>query len=141
VLFGLRAEAKLVNLVDDFAKVVAGLNPVLNFAEDFADFVFDSVGAGGALLEAGQVGEEFEVDEVAEVVAGESFVVIDGGRFRSANREIGVPGSFWRGPSFPAVGLVEEESVLFALESASMARSCSSASRYLRKRSQEVCSV
>lgn len=39
VLFGLRAEAQLVDVVDDFAEVVAGLNLVFDFAEDFADFV------------------------------------------------------------------------------------------------------
>ncbi|MGB2641317.1 MAG: hypothetical protein WAN32_20365, partial [Candidatus Acidiferrum sp.] len=78
VLFGLRTETKLVNLIDDFAEVVAGLNLVFDFAEDFADFVFDSVGAGSALLEAVEVGEKLEVDEVAEVVAGEGSVVVDG---------------------------------------------------------------
>ncbi|MGB2652145.1 MAG: hypothetical protein WBW58_01740 [Candidatus Acidiferrum sp.] len=78
MLFGLRTETKLVNLIDDFAEVVAGLNLVFDFAEDFADFVFDSVGAGSALLEAVEVGEKLEVDEVAEVVAGEGSVVVDG---------------------------------------------------------------
>jgi hypothetical protein len=106
VLFGLRTEAKLVDLVDDFAEVVARLNLVFDFAEDFADFVFDSVGAGGTLLKAGEVGEELEVDEVAEVVAGESFVVVD------LAVAIRAAGSFGSGPSFPAIGLVEEESVL-----------------------------
>ena len=48
-----------------------------NFAEDFADFVFDGVGAGGALLEGVQVGEELGVDEVAEVVSRHGPVVID----------------------------------------------------------------
>jgi hypothetical protein len=51
VLFGLRAEAQLVNVVDDFAEVVAALNLVFDFAEDFTDFVFDGVGAAGLLLE------------------------------------------------------------------------------------------
>jgi len=61
-----------------------------------------------------EIGEEFEVYEVAEVVAGFGAVVIDGSR--SANREIGVPGELGRGPFFPAVGLIEEEGVLFAFE-------------------------
>ena len=50
MLFGLGAEAKLVDLVDDFAEVVAALDSVLDFAEDFADFVFDRVGASGRCL-------------------------------------------------------------------------------------------
>ena len=70
MLFSLGAEAKLVDLVDDFAEVVAALDFVFDFAEDFADLIFDRVGARGALLEAGEVGKELEVDEVAEIVAG-----------------------------------------------------------------------
>jgi len=116
VLFGLRAEAQLVNVVDDLAEVVAALDLVFDFAEDFADFVFDGVRAAGLLLEAVEVGEELGVDEVAEVIAGLCFVVVYGWVFRGANREIGVPGDFGRGPFVPAVGLVEEEGVLFAVE-------------------------
>src|SRR5882762_7127623 len=64
VFFRLRAEAQFVDMIDDFAQVVAGLDLVFDFAEDFADFVFDGVGAAGALLETLEIGEEFAVDEV-----------------------------------------------------------------------------
>ena len=47
----LRAEAQLIDVVDDLAQVVAALDLVFDLAEDFADLVFDRVGAGGLLLE------------------------------------------------------------------------------------------
>jgi len=49
VLFGLGAEAELVDVVDDFAEIVAARYFVLDFAEDFADFVFDGIGAASGL--------------------------------------------------------------------------------------------
>jgi hypothetical protein len=61
VLLGLRAEAQLVNVVDDLAQVVAALDLVLDLAEDFADLVFDGVRPGGLLLEAVQVGKSFRL--------------------------------------------------------------------------------
>ncbi len=64
VFFGLRAETQFVDVIDDFAEVVAALDLVFDFAEDFADFVFDSVRATGLLLEALQIGKEFVVDEI-----------------------------------------------------------------------------
>jgi hypothetical protein len=45
VLLGLRAEAEFVDMVDDLAQVVAAGNPVFELAEDFADLVFDGIGA------------------------------------------------------------------------------------------------
>ena len=143
MFLGLRAEAELVNVVDDVAQVVAALDLVFDFAEDFADFVFDSIRAAGSLLEAVKIGKELAINEIGEVVAGLDFVVVHGRTFRSANREIGVPGGLGCGPFVPAVGLVQEEGVLLAVEAraASSALSSSRASRYLRKRSQEVCSV
>ena len=98
VLLGLGAEAEFVNVVNDLPQVVAALNLVLNFAEDFADLVFNGVRTGGALLEPVEVGEEFAVDEIAEVVAGHGLVVV----------ELAVP-ALGRGPRFPAAGLVEDE--------------------------------
>jgi uncharacterized protein with PhoU and TrkA domain len=65
VLFRLRAEAQFVDVVDDFAQVVAALDAVLDLAEDFADLVFDGVRPAGLLLEAVQIGKELAVDEVA----------------------------------------------------------------------------
>ena len=77
MLFGLRAEAELIDVVDDLAEVVAAGDLVLDLAEDLADFVFERVGAGGFLLEAVEIGEELPVDEVAEVVACQRDVVVD----------------------------------------------------------------
>jgi hypothetical protein len=70
VFLGLRAEAQFVNVVEDFAQVVAALNLVLDLAENLSDFVFERVRAGCFLLELLQVGKELGVYEVAEVVAG-----------------------------------------------------------------------
>ena len=105
MLLGLRAEAQLVDVVDDLAQVVAALDLVLDLAEDLADLVFDGVRPAGPLLEAVQVGKELAVDEVAQVVAGHGLVVVD-----LAVLALG------RGPVLPAVGLVEDEGVLLALQ-------------------------
>ena len=100
MLLVLRAEAELVNVVNDFAQVVAALNLVLNFAEDFANLVFDGVRPGGALLEAVEVGKELGVDEVAEGGVMIQFAILArGGRPRS-----------------PAVGLVEDMGVFLPVE-------------------------
>ena len=77
VLLGLRAEAQLVDVVDDLAQVVAASDLVLDLAEDFADLVFDGVRAAGLLFEAVQVRKELLVDEVAQVVAGQRGVVVE----------------------------------------------------------------
>jgi len=58
VLLGLRAEAQLVDVIDDFAQVVAARDLILDLPEDLADLVFDSVRRAGPLLEALQVGKE-----------------------------------------------------------------------------------
>ena len=105
MLLVLRAEAELVNVVNDFAQVVAALNLVLNFAEDFANLVFDGVRPGGALLEAVEVGKELGVDEVAEVVAGEGGVMIQFAILALGGR-----------PRSPAVGLVEDMGVFLPVE-------------------------
>src|SRR5260370_35590093 len=105
VLLGLRAEAQLVYVVDDLAQVVAALDLVLDFAEDFANLVFDGVRTAGLLLEAVKIGKKLAADKVAKVIAGHCLVVVD----------LAVLG-LGRGPFFPTVGLVEEEGVLFAIE-------------------------
>ena len=105
VLLGLRAEAQLVDVVDDLAQVVAALDLVLDLAEDLADLVFDGVRPAGLLLEAVQVGKELLIDEIAEVVAGQGLVVV----------ELAVL-ALRRGPALPAVGLVEDVGVLLALQ-------------------------
>ncbi len=52
-----------------------------------------------------QVGEEFTVDELDEVVAGEGGVVIDLAVF-----------TLGRGPCFPAVGFIEDMGVFLAVQ-------------------------
>ncbi len=96
VLFGLRAEAQFVDVVDDLAEVVAALDFVFDLAENLADFVFDGVRAAGSLLEAVEIGKELAADEVAKVIAGFCPVVVNLAVFR-----------FGRGPFVPTVGLVE----------------------------------
>ena len=46
------------------------MNLVFNFAEDFANLVFDRVRAGRPLLEPVQIRKQFAVDEITEVVTG-----------------------------------------------------------------------
>ena len=70
VLFGLRAEAQFVNVVDDLAQVVAAVDLVFDLAKDFANLVLEGIRPAGLLLETVQVGKEFAVDEIAQVVAG-----------------------------------------------------------------------
>jgi len=43
VLLGLRAKAQFVDVVDDFAQVVAAVDLILDLSEDLADLVFDGV--------------------------------------------------------------------------------------------------
>jgi hypothetical protein len=129
VLLGLRAEAQLVDVVDDLAQVVAALDLVLDFTEDFADFVFDSVRPAGFLLEAVKIRKELPIDEVAKVIASLCLVVVD----------LTVLG-LGRCPFLPAVRLSRRKVYFFRSRAASSTLSYSSASRYFRKRSQ-VCSV
>jgi hypothetical protein len=105
VLLGLRAETQFVNVVDDLAQIVAAGDFIFDFRENLADFIFDGVGPTRSLREAVQVGDELLIDEVAEVVAGLGGIVI-----KLAVLALG------RGPAFPAVGFVENEGVLFAVQ-------------------------
>ena len=104
VLLGLGGKAEFVDVVDDLAQVVAALDAVLYFAEDFADLVFDGVRAGGLGLETVQVGEELAVDERDEVVAGEGGVVVD------------LAVLFRRSPRLPAIRSIEDVGVFPAVE-------------------------
>ena len=105
MLLGLRAEAQFVNVIDNLAQVVAALNLVLDLAEDLPNLVFDGVRAARLLFEAVQVGKELPVHEVAEVVAGQGFVVVE-----FAVLALG------RGPAFPSIGLVEDVGVFLAVQ-------------------------
>jgi len=69
MLLVLRTKAQFVNVVEDFAQIVAALNFVLDLAENLSDFVFNGVRPACLLFEALQVRKELAVYEVAEVVA------------------------------------------------------------------------
>ena len=56
-----------------------------------------------SLLKAVKVGKELGIHEIAEVIAGLCFVVV----------ELAVL-ALWRGPALPAIRLVEDESVFLA---------------------------
>jgi len=105
VLFGLRAEAQFVDVVDDLAQVIAAVDLVLDLAENFANLVFEGIWPAGLLLESVQVRKKLAVHEFAQVVASQRFVVV----------ELAVS-PFGRGPDFPAVGHIENEGVLFSLQ-------------------------
>jgi len=77
VLLGLRAEAQFVDVVDDVAQDVAAVYLVFDLAEDLADLVFDGVRAGRLLLEAVQVGKQFQVNEVGKVRADQRAIVVE----------------------------------------------------------------
>ncbi|QDU20659.1 hypothetical protein ETAA1_26160 [Urbifossiella limnaea] len=105
VLLGLRPEPQLVDVVDDVAEVVPALDLVFDLAEDLADLVLDGVRPARLLLEVVQVREQLLVHEVPQVVAAERLVVVD------------LPALVLRrGPTLPAVRLVEDEGVLLALQ-------------------------
>ncbi len=104
MLVGLRTELEFVHAFDYLAQVVAALNTVFYLAEDFADFVFDGVGAGGFLLEAVQIREQLAVDEIKQVGAGHCIVVI----------ELAIRGAR-RGPYGPAIFFVEDKVVLLSI--------------------------
>jgi hypothetical protein len=105
VLLGLRAEAQLIDLLNDIAQVVAALNPVVNLAEDFADLVFNRVRPAGLLLEALQVGKQLPIDEIAQVIAGQGSIVV-----KLAILALG------RRPAFPAIGPVKDKAVLLPIK-------------------------
>ncbi len=86
-------------------EVIATGNLVLDLPEDFPDLVFDGVRSARLLLEAMEVGEEFLVDEVTEVVADERLVVVDQPEWS--------PG---RCPNLPSVGFIEDGGVSFAFQ-------------------------
>ena len=105
VFLGLRTEAQFVDVVNDLSQVITALDFVLNFAEDFADFVFDGVRAGRLGLEAVQIGEELLIDEDQQVIAGHGGIVIELVVF-----------ALRRGPSIPTIGFVEDEGVFLPIE-------------------------
>jgi hypothetical protein len=65
MLLCLRPEPQFVDMVDDFTKVVAAGDLVVDLAEDLTYFVFNRVRPAGLLFESMQVGKELLVDKVA----------------------------------------------------------------------------
>jgi len=72
----LGAETQFVNMVDDFAEVIAALYLVFDLRENLADLVFDGVCTRSPLSETVQVGEEFPIDKVKEVTARHGLVMV-----------------------------------------------------------------
>ena len=105
MLFGLRAEAQLVDVIDDFAQVVAAVNLVFDLAKYLADLVFNRVRPAGFLFEAVQIRKQRAIHKIAQVVASARLVVIE-----LAARILR------RSPSFPAVRQVKDVGVFFAFE-------------------------
>ena len=104
MLLVLGTELQFVDMVDDLPQVVARLNLVLDFAENFTDLVFDRIRSRRLLLEAVQVGDQLVVDEVPEVITGLRLVVVDLAIFVLRRR-----------PHIPAVLLLEDVLVFFPL--------------------------
>ena len=100
MFFGLRAEAQFVNMVDDLAQVVAAGDLVSDLAKDLSDLVFDRVRPAGLLRKAVQVREQLLIDEIAQIVAGHRFIVVE-----FAVLALGCC------PTFPAIGFIEDERV------------------------------
>jgi len=92
-------------MVDDFAKVIPAGDLVSDLPKNLPDLVFDSVRTAGLLREAVQVREELRAYEVAEVVAGQGFVVVE-----FAVLALGCS------PAFPSVGRIENVGVFLAFE-------------------------
>ena len=92
-------------MINDLAKVIAALNFIFNFAKDLPDLVFDRVRSSRALFETMQIGEKLLINEVAEVVAGEGFVMIQ--LALSILR---------RSPTVPSIRLLNDEAVFLAVE-------------------------
>jgi hypothetical protein len=105
VLLLLRAEAQLIDMVDDLAQVVAALDLVFDLAKDLADLVLDGVRPAGLLLETMQVWKELEIDELGEIRACLGNVVI-----KLSILTLGC------GPVFPPVRFIEDEAVALPLQ-------------------------
>ena len=105
VLFGLGAEAQLVNVVNDLAQVVTALDLVFDFAEYLADLVFKGIWATGLCRKAVQIRKELADDKVAQVIACHGFVVV-----QLAVLTLG------RCPRTPTIGTIEDASVLPAFK-------------------------
>ena len=105
MLLDLGTETQAIDVFQCIPERIATGKAVFDFTEDFTDFVFDGIRAGGALFEALQVGEEITVYIVDEVITGKRIVVV-----KLAIRR------FWRGPGRPAVCVVDDVLVGFAVQ-------------------------
>ncbi|MFO1000983.1 MAG: hypothetical protein U0936_11625 [Planctomycetaceae bacterium] len=105
MLLRLRSKPQFVDVVENLAKVVTAGDLVSDLAEDLADLVFDRIRSAGFLLERFQVREQLVVDEVAKIITGGGFVVVN------------LPVRTFRSrPLIPAIGLVEDPGVLPAFQ-------------------------
>jgi hypothetical protein len=105
MLLGLGPELKAIDDVDDVAQVVPALETVLDLDEDLADLVLDRVRTGRPLPKTAEVGKQFGVDELPEVVPSEGVVVVD------------LPVvALRRGPPRPSVWLGEDEAIDLAVK-------------------------
>ncbi len=67
VLFLLRAEAQAIDQLQRVAQRIAAAELVFDLAEDFADLVFDRVGAFGARSEAFQVRKQIAINKLDQI--------------------------------------------------------------------------
>ena len=130
MLLGLRAEAQLVDMVDDLAQVVAALDLVFDLAEDLADFVLDGVRPGGLLLEAVQIGEELRLTKSRR-----------SSPIRALLWSIMPALSLGAAQTFPAIWLVEDKGVFLAFQRGFVGLVLLQAVKIFQEESQEVCSV
>jgi len=105
VLMVLRAEVQAVHQFERVAQRIAALEAVFDLAENLADLVFDRVRAFGAGAKTLQIGKQVAVDVVDQVGTGLRLVVVEAAVFL-----------FRRGPDRPAMLLVDNDGVFFALK-------------------------
>ena len=105
VFFFAGLEFQIVYHPQHFAEVVATGNAVAEFAEYLTNFVFDGKSGGFFVFEFAEVGEEFDIYKIDEVVARLGFVMVLFSFF-----------VFWGCPRFPAVFGIDNGYVGFAFE-------------------------
>ena len=96
MLLSLGAEAHTIDLLDDFAQVVAVGDLVADLAEDFTDLVLDRIWSARSILESRQIGEQVVIDKLQQVIP-------DLGILRQLTMAI-----LRCGPAVPAIGLLQD---------------------------------
>jgi len=69
-------EPELINQVDHFPHIIAALDLVLQFAENFPNFILNRIRVFGIGLELTQIGKELAVHEISQIIPGKGFMVI-----------------------------------------------------------------